>query len=147
MGVLVQLLGAAQGSHGLGTVQGPHPHHHGQNELGNHDPAGPPANPVEGRRQSLQHELEHRADPHLPCPRQTAASRRHPGGQLGEELRIRGGRAHPRQMAGTCAVEGHELIGLAATEVTTRHKHVETFPLVAMRGSEGIKIHARSLSW
>ena len=34
-----------------------------------------------------------------------------------------------------------------AAEVTTRHEDVEAFPLITVRCNEGIKIHARSLSW
>ena len=49
-------------------------------------------------------------------------------------------------MAGTGAVEGHELIGLRTTEVATPHEDIETFPLIAVRRGEGIKIHVRSLS-
>ena len=84
---------------------------------------------------------------YLPRPGQTAAGSRHPGGQLGDELRIRCRRTHPGQVAGAGAVEGHELIGLSTTEVATRHERVKTFPLITVRNSEGIKIHARSLSW
>ena len=50
-------------------------------------------------------------------------------------------------MTGAGAVESHELVGLSAAEVTTRHKDVEAFPLITVRCNEGIKIHARSLSW
>ena len=62
------------------------------------------------------------------------------------ELRIRRGRAHPRQMTGAGAVESHELIGLGAAEMAAPHEHVEAFPLITVRCREGIKIHARSLS-
>ena len=77
---------------------------------------------------------------------QAAAGRRHPGGQFGDELRIRCSRAHPRQVAGAGAVESHELIGLSPAEVVAPHEHIETFPLIAVRRGESIKIHARSLS-
>jgi hypothetical protein len=49
-------------------------------------------------------------------------------------------------MTGAGAVESHELIGLSPAEVATPHEHIETFPLIAVRRGEGIKIHARSLS-
>jgi len=49
-------------------------------------------------------------------------------------------------MAGTGAVESHELIGLGAAEMAAPHEHVEAFPLITVRCREGIKIHARSLS-
>ena len=49
-------------------------------------------------------------------------------------------------MAGTGAVENHELISLGPAEVATTHEDIETFPLIAVRRGEGIKIHVRSLS-
>jgi len=49
-------------------------------------------------------------------------------------------------MTGAGAVESHELIGLSPAEVAAPHEHIETFPLIAVRRGEGIKIHARSLS-
>ena len=49
-------------------------------------------------------------------------------------------------MAGTGAVENHELISLGPAKVATPHEDIETFPLIAVRRGKGIKIHARSLS-
>ena len=49
-------------------------------------------------------------------------------------------------MAGTGAVENHELIGLSPAEVAAPHEHIEAFPLIAVRRGKGIKIHVRSLS-